>query len=295
MEAPEVPYLPQELVDQILDHLHDDSSTLLNCALVSRTWLPTSRMHLFSKIRLLVPPSRNSLHEDDTPRHGPCQRLHALLTGSPEIIPYIHDLRIHSGSPNSPASLDESSWVLTEDTLPPLLLMLTDLRHFEFTTEVSMPWDILPITLRQAIDSIFQLDSLTFVRLRSWAFSDLSNFASLFAQCRNLKGLSLRSVRLGPDDIDSISTLSHPDSELESSISVPNGPRLEFLTLDDVDFPHLGDWLLSHRSAIKLTHLRELRISHPNDRSLERLLRSLSGSLQHLHLKLAGPTGCKCF
>ena len=46
--------LPQELVDQIIDFLHDDHPTLQSCTLVARTWLPSSRLHLFSKISVDV-------------------------------------------------------------------------------------------------------------------------------------------------------------------------------------------------------------------------------------------------
>lgn len=40
--------IPPEVVDIIIDHLHNDPSTLLACALVARAWLPTSCYHYFS-------------------------------------------------------------------------------------------------------------------------------------------------------------------------------------------------------------------------------------------------------
>ena len=39
--------LPVELTDMIIDFLHDDVTSLLACALVSHSWLPSSRLHLF--------------------------------------------------------------------------------------------------------------------------------------------------------------------------------------------------------------------------------------------------------
>src|SRR5262245_31431042 len=44
--------LAQELSDNIIDHLHDDKPTLRRCGLVCRSWLPSSRFHLFSTICL---------------------------------------------------------------------------------------------------------------------------------------------------------------------------------------------------------------------------------------------------
>ncbi|KAF7332905.1 hypothetical protein MVEN_02396000 [Mycena venus] len=44
--------LPHELWDAILDHLHDDRAALRAAALVCRTWVPTTRFHLFEDISL---------------------------------------------------------------------------------------------------------------------------------------------------------------------------------------------------------------------------------------------------
>src|SRR5271170_4062894 len=46
------PALPNEIQDRILDFLHDAKPALKACALVCRAWVPTSRYHLFSDIRL---------------------------------------------------------------------------------------------------------------------------------------------------------------------------------------------------------------------------------------------------
>lgn len=44
--------LPPELDDIILDHFHDDPTTLSRCALVQKSWLPAARYHLWSNLRL---------------------------------------------------------------------------------------------------------------------------------------------------------------------------------------------------------------------------------------------------
>jgi hypothetical protein len=46
------PALPNEIQDRILDFLYDSKPTLKACSLVCKTWVPTSRYHLFSKITL---------------------------------------------------------------------------------------------------------------------------------------------------------------------------------------------------------------------------------------------------
>jgi hypothetical protein len=44
--------LPQELIDAIIDHLHDDKEALASCSLVCRTWTPRTRHYLFTNFTL---------------------------------------------------------------------------------------------------------------------------------------------------------------------------------------------------------------------------------------------------
>jgi hypothetical protein len=44
------PYFPAETLDHIVDHLHDAKDALRNCSLVSRSWIPRTRRHLFADI-----------------------------------------------------------------------------------------------------------------------------------------------------------------------------------------------------------------------------------------------------
>ena len=43
--------LPPEILDFIVDHLHDKQSTLKACRLVSKSWIPRTRKHLFAYIK----------------------------------------------------------------------------------------------------------------------------------------------------------------------------------------------------------------------------------------------------
>lgn len=44
------PHLPVETLDNIVDYLHDAKYALRNCCLVSKSWVPRTRKHLFSDI-----------------------------------------------------------------------------------------------------------------------------------------------------------------------------------------------------------------------------------------------------
>lgn len=44
------PRVPQELVEEVLDHLADEMATLRSCSLVAKSWIHASRRHLFNNV-----------------------------------------------------------------------------------------------------------------------------------------------------------------------------------------------------------------------------------------------------
>ncbi|KAI0781967.1 hypothetical protein C8Q75DRAFT_812043 [Abortiporus biennis] len=46
--------LAQEILDIIIDNLHDDKATLHACSLVSRAWVPSSQLHMFNSITIYM-------------------------------------------------------------------------------------------------------------------------------------------------------------------------------------------------------------------------------------------------
>jgi len=49
------PSLPPEIHDYIVDFLHDNQEALRKCCLVSKSWIPRTRKHLFAHIRFHTP------------------------------------------------------------------------------------------------------------------------------------------------------------------------------------------------------------------------------------------------
>lgn len=277
------PRLPQELVDHIIDHLHDAPLTLSNCSLTSRTWLPTSRLHIFSKIVFKASPLYTA------PPNELCKRLYHLLTSTPDIISNIRELEICEGSPTGGAASPgcSTTWVATERTLPPLLKMLTNLQRLEFGSRTTLHWGILPLPLQSAIFYVFGLPSLRYVRLKSWSFPNFSDLTELLAFCQNLKGLALSDTRVcGDGEVDHGKELDIAGADRLPESDDTHRCRLDFLTIDHVDFGYLGYWLLSQRSTVEIKSLRELRVAHFYDvTAVERLLMATGSSLEHFHLK----------
>jgi hypothetical protein len=48
-------HLPPEISDHIVDLLRDEPETLKRCCLVSKSWVPRTRKHLFGKVECLSP------------------------------------------------------------------------------------------------------------------------------------------------------------------------------------------------------------------------------------------------
>ena len=298
MASPETSssHLPQELVDHIIDHLHDDPLALSNCARVCRGWLPTSRHHFFSKISLKA----TSAHNGPAVPQERCKQLYAVLTQSPEIIYNIRELEICEGSPrhhhDHHPELSSTTWITTERTLTALFKMLTHLQRLDFSATSTLYWKILPPTFQSALWTLLSLPTLTYIRLHSWFFPDLSSLASILARSRNLNAFALSSTTILNEGSSNNSPQFHQSSLAAAAIEDDDGgveevvrpprTRLEVLTLDYVTFDYLDYWLLSPHSLIDITSLRELRVSHFQDATaIEKLLLTVDGSLEHFHLK----------
>jgi len=72
--------IPPEIVDRIIDYVHDDVKTLTACSLIARDWVPSTRLHLFTRLSLL------SAHE--------VARFTELDSFAPNVLYYCQELSI---------------------------------------------------------------------------------------------------------------------------------------------------------------------------------------------------------
>ncbi|GJE95922.1 hypothetical protein PsYK624_121140 [Phanerochaete sordida] len=75
-----------ELIDIVIDHLHDDKASLAACSLVSRTWRNSGQFHLLESVTLLGVTSEKGLGLD---------AFLASVAQSPRIGHYVRELRVH--------------------------------------------------------------------------------------------------------------------------------------------------------------------------------------------------------
>jgi len=289
--------LPQELVDHVLDHLHDDPLTLSSCSLVCHSWLPTTRYHLFSTVAF-----RPRL--SDSPIGQPvelCPRLHEILLVNPNLARYIRHLEIWEGAPGAHPSRCEMGyviWIARETTLPLVLSKLKCLRRLELCGNVNISYSEFSDTLRSALSNAFSLPSLVYLRVHNVSFPTSFSFVSMLSRLHSLRGLALSSVSFRdseplddfPGDLpsppDSEDVFNQVDFNPSHALTRSSTSVLEFLTLDFIDCDQLGAWLLGPHCPLQYHALRELRISHSQSTTMASTLLRLAGvSLEHLHLK----------
>ena len=81
------PHLPPELLDHIVDHLHDTQDALRNCCLVSKSWIPRTRKHLFADIAFHTTESLQSWKAAfPNPSTSPAHYAKTLFIGSSEVV-----------------------------------------------------------------------------------------------------------------------------------------------------------------------------------------------------------------
>jgi hypothetical protein len=139
--------IPQDVIDCIIAHLRKDPDTLKTCAVVSRSFLPPSRKHLFFFIRLF-----DSLSS---------QRLCDILSFEPELALLIQVLGIDD--------FKKPVWFATDQSVPKILRMTHRLKMLRLDdTSVGLgdhdhrcaPWDSFSTELQSALVECLDSPSL---------------------------------------------------------------------------------------------------------------------------------------
>ena len=117
-----LPPIP-DILDLIVDHLHDQPTTLKTCCLVSKSWVPRTRRHLFALVRFKSGPSdlESWMKAFPDPSNSPAHHTRSLqLSGSKAV---------------AAAISDAYPWVQSFDRIVDLLVLTLDGddRHISFT------------------------------------------------------------------------------------------------------------------------------------------------------------------
>ena len=225
--------LPPEILDLILDHLYDEPTTLRACCLVSKSWVPRTRRHLFDRVDF----------------HPPIILLESWMKTFPDPFKspacYSRSLNFcHLRFPDDTAFLDACPWVRSFNQIVNLEVTTFQWR-FPFPQLCGLSPALKSLTLTLPV-------------------ATLSEFLDLICSFPLLEDLSMLSPRFhaeGTDELDTPPTspkftgslfLSDGDSNLMRGLMLlPGGLRFSKVSVS-YDFEN-GDWVKELVSACSNT------------------------------------------
>ncbi|KAK0434136.1 hypothetical protein EV421DRAFT_1909643 [Armillaria borealis] len=280
------PSLSQELIDYILDFLHDDVPVLRMCSLASNSFLPRSRHHIYSGVLIVHDMDLDSFRERYAGRLYRCGGFDALLKHSPYVGPLVRTLGIHTiGMHTISERLVE---LCADSSLRSIFTSLHNLSRIQLVDRRGMTdWDYFPSVFQELFLRTLRSLRLTTVHLKGIAYNTNADLEDVFTAVVNpaLKHLSI--------DSDSGEITS---SNLPLSIRRPaNGlPELESLSMSgDAVFRQIG-FLFFNRSLYNISHVRQLSLQLGTDTKewvVQALLDEMRDTLECLTLDvtLNGP------
>ncbi|KAK0220844.1 hypothetical protein EDD85DRAFT_863656 [Armillaria nabsnona] len=189
--------LPQELIDYTLDFLHDDVPTLRKSILVARSFVPSSRFHIYSQISLTNSNSNSasrlvqSFRQEHVGRVYTCRKLHRLLTEFPDIPSLVTTFGIFgSGS----CDLCDDPIILS---IIPNLCFLKRIALVQL--DRSTAWRSLNDDFKSCFLQVLRLPGLTTLHINNIYMSEASEFMVLFdSVALSVKNLVLNQAYTQP-------------------------------------------------------------------------------------------------
>ncbi|KAI0332594.1 hypothetical protein GY45DRAFT_1273675 [Cubamyces sp. BRFM 1775] len=241
--------LPQELIDQAIDHLWNDRDSLSICSMVCHAWLPSARTHLFRDQRLT-----GAKH---------CARFEALLAGSPDIAYYVRKLAI--SEPMSTAYAQ--NWV---NRVPALVGKLHRLATLEL---VGLHYISLQNSSPETLSSLSRLTALVFADVYFDSFIDVHTLLS--AAC-NIKDLCFYRV-----------CWAAPSYSTYGSLPVKAPPPLRRLVIDSwASSAMVQEWLLPSAQHLDVSTLMVRWRERDFIDVLNGLLKACGTATQNLYIEL---------
>ena len=256
--------LPPELHDQVIDHLWNEPKSLAACAQTCRSWVGTSRLHLFRTVR--------------TQNARQCTSFAALLASTPVIARCVRRLTIsadYNGVDAAGSPIEDDAWVNEAGAFVRLLVNATTLGLSR------LRWHALrPDTQKTFMEYFARVRTLFLFEVRFAASRDVLNFLGAFP---SLNELYFHGVAW---DAETPPLLDAPTAEtaVPTEHKARECMQLSYLFLDPRSSPTLvTEWLLRHPSE---QHLRTIQLCwrevenmklvgdllHASGAALERLL-----------------------
>ncbi|KAF9533364.1 hypothetical protein CPB83DRAFT_845140 [Crepidotus variabilis] len=276
---------PQELVDQVVEFLHDDVDSLRHCRLVCHAWDNSSSTHLFRSLNLLV--SASSSLQNNCEVTSPMDRklaklktLLALLKTSTTIQHYVRKVTFGRTSllaVEDPVLYEQAEYARTLTSVFAHLHRLSDL----FFREID--WSTLVGVLRTCILNICQTPTVQNIDIWNCQFPSIPTLLNFLYSCKGVQTLRLTHIRI-------LNLSLNTDREMDEVNATDFGHQdrdtLRSLTIDSVPIPPKLYALLGMKGVIDFTRLSKLCLNNVTDAATIRECLERSGkSLEHLELR----------
>ncbi|KAK0485299.1 hypothetical protein EDD18DRAFT_1196571 [Armillaria luteobubalina] len=249
-------YIPQELIDEIIDFMHDDVPTLKTCALVSHAFLPSSRKRAFSRVTLAQKDYRpSSSHPSSGGITCTCENFHSLLRSAPYIACLVLSLRMVHFQAEYGRGI---RGIYHEEVLPSILDSLQNLQRITIGADDSKAsWRMLPSVFKEALFRSFSLPSIQCIDIDQ--LEDIDQPRTLMGHLAGSP--SLTRLSLNWIEYSRASRSSRSDSLADADAREPvMRPRLKALELSGYDCPVSAMYLAGPNSLFDTHHLRELSV-----------------------------------
>jgi hypothetical protein len=255
--APARHELPLELIDRVIDFLHNDPKALAACSLVASSWIATSRYHRFSRVKLICP-------NDWT-------KLDRLVEFSPTVVHYIRAVATDATN-NAPSA----KWTAA-------FTSFTSLEHITMSGAIIPPWE----SEAAAISSVAHKITTLTLNVAFASGNDFWPIVRMFPDLVSLRSTGTRYVTMLPPlllslpryspPIPSVSIMTAGKEHVLEHLCNPPYPLTSLSTLEICDAdPEQGPGLeaLAEAHAGQISRLRlHVRTCSHRCRSL-RLFRS---------------------
>ncbi|EIW51809.1 uncharacterized protein TRAVEDRAFT_136855 [Trametes versicolor FP-101664 SS1] len=249
--------LPQELVDQAIDHLWNDRDSLSACSLACQAWLPSARTHLFRDQRLTGAKD--------------CARFEALLESASAIAHYVQKLSI--SEPMSTAYAQ--NWV---NRVPALVAQLHRLTTLEL---VGLHYVSLQKSSPEALEALSRLTGLVLADVYFDSFADVH--ALLSAAC-NVRELCF--YRVSWLCFYRVSWVN-PSCAPYGSLPLKAPPPLRRLVIDSwASSEMVSEWLLPSAEHLDVRTLMIRWRERESIDTLNGLLRACGPALERVYMEL---------
>ncbi|KAF8079262.1 hypothetical protein FPV67DRAFT_1663910 [Lyophyllum atratum] len=252
--------IPEDIVDEIMEIISEDSISLRSCSLVSRVFRVPCQRRLFRSINL------------DTAYGGPGvhnERLHLNLLNNPVLASFILSMRIHVAREENLRPGGAPLKVVCEI----LQMVRSHVREVALRAQSNLPWKSLPESLQTALlDVMAQCATITIRYHVGLPITYLTQLSHL----RHLSLTASDSVTI-PDEGSSYSGLGEPSTRTQA--------YLESLSVTPKEAaPHILQALHNPRQlcSLSLSRLKVLKICMLPSRPLIRDIGPIAAAIKDI-------------